>query len=153
MSTAPPAARPSTVAAPKPASKTAPAIPWYKRLLSFIGRTCMSIVEYWWAWEILGAILSIAATASLIAVLAYEDGRVQQPLPFGATTISLNTIVAALSTVIRTSLAVAIAGPLNQSAWNWFSSFRSSSTPPAGSHSRTWTLSATLQSTLCLHSS
>jgi hypothetical protein len=38
----------------------------------------------------------------------------------GLTHVTLNTIVAAISTAVRTSLALAMAGPLNQSAGNWF---------------------------------
>lgn len=65
-------------------------------------------------------------------VLATADGRPLQSLSFGVAQLSLNTIVPAISTVIRASLLVTVAGPLNQTAWNWFSSPRRDGRQQAG---------------------
>jgi hypothetical protein len=86
--------------------------------------------NYWWPWEVFAATISIAATVALIAVLHSVNGHPLQSASFGDAQISINTVVAAITTIIRTSLLVTIAGPLNQSAWNWFS------TPGKGNRNR-----------------
>jgi hypothetical protein len=102
--------------------KKPPVPPWRTRYLTTFKRSWQSFVHYWWAWEFLAATLSLLATAALIATLVVTDGRPLQSMTFGSVQISLNAFVAAISTVIRTSLLVTVAGPLNQSLWNWFSS-------------------------------
>jgi hypothetical protein len=83
-----------------------------------------SLVRYWWVWECLSATISFIAVIVLIGTLTEADGRALQSISFGAAHFSLNSYIAAISTVVRTSLLVTIAGPLNQSVWNWFSSSR-----------------------------
>ncbi|MCJ1323095.1 hypothetical protein MMC15_008447 [Xylographa vitiligo] len=74
----------------------------------------------WWIWESAAAGVSLTATVVLIALLAQADRRQQQAWAVGSTQLTLNTLVAAVATVIRTSLLLVVAGALNQSAWNWF---------------------------------
>ena len=57
---------------------------------------------------------------ALIGVLAGADQHKQKNWAVGGTELTLNTIVAAIGTIIRSSLLLAVAGALNQSAWNWF---------------------------------
>jgi hypothetical protein len=85
-------------------------------------RACKHVVRSWWAWEILAGIVSLVAVGALMFVLVATDGQQQRLLQIGSLQVSLNTVVAAISTVLRTSLIVTVAGPLNQSAWNWFAS-------------------------------
>ena len=105
---------------PKLSEKELPALPCHARLLSSFKCGSQRLVKHWWAWEILAAALSIAATIGLVVILAKSDGVSLESLSFGAAHLSLNTIVAAVSTVIRAALAVTVAGALNQSPWNWF---------------------------------
>lgn len=115
-----------------PKSKPLPEVPWHRKLFSTIVLSSRRLVRYWWAWEILSAAFSLAATVALVTVLAEQDGHIQEPFKLGATQVTLNTIIAAISTAIRTSLALAVAGPLNQSAWNWFSQSRHPGRPLYG---------------------
>ena len=59
---------------------------------------------------------------AIVVVLAEADKHQQQTWSIGNTQLTINAIIAALATVARSSLLVAVAGALNQSAWNWFSS-------------------------------
>jgi hypothetical protein len=72
----------------------------------------------WWYIEILAFATSLVSIAALIALLRHLDGMVSQSWPLGVTS---NGVVAALSTVTRASLAVAVAGALSQGTWIWFS--------------------------------
>jgi Protein of unknown function (DUF3176) len=77
-------------------------------------------VRGWWAWELISAIVCVVATVALIVPLARTDGSQQQSWEIGRTQLSLNALVAVISTVIRASLLLIVAGALNQSVWNWF---------------------------------
>jgi len=59
------------------------------------------------------------------------DGRQQQTWTIGNAQLTLNTIVVAISTVMRSSLLLVVGGALNQSAWNWFAA-RTSGAEPEG---------------------
>ena len=112
--------------------KRLPILPHHIWLFSKLKQGCKSLVRYWWAWEILAAVLSIISTIVLIVVLARNDGHPVQSLFLGGAQVTLNTIVAAISTIIRASLMVTVAGALNQSAWNWFSFPASMEGRPSG---------------------
>ena len=102
--------------------KHLPILPRHVRALSLCKRKCKALIRYWWAWELLAAAISISATVILIAVLRVNDGQPLQAPLFGYSEFSINGLVAAISTVIRTSLLLVVGGALNQCAWNWFSS-------------------------------
>lgn len=102
--------------------KELPVVPGYRRILFQITFVCKRLARYWWAWEFLAAAISIIATIALIIVLREADGRAQRSFQIGGAQLTLNTVVAAISTIIRSSLMVAVAGALSQSSWNWFSS-------------------------------
>lgn len=82
------------------------------------------VIQHWWIWELIASAISLVAMIDLVAVLSKVDGRTQRSVMVGDAELTLNTIVAAFSTVIPASLAVMVAGALNQSPWNWFSSKR-----------------------------
>ncbi|PCH02285.1 Protein of unknown function DUF3176 [Penicillium occitanis (nom. inval.)] len=75
----------------------------------------------WWVIEILSSIVSLAAIGSLIGVLRHFDGHALQTWPYK---ITLNSVVAALSTVARTALMIPVGQAVSQGAWNWFSATR-----------------------------
>lgn len=64
--------------------------------------------------------VSLTAMVILVIVLAQADQHQQPSWAVAGTELTLNTVVAAIGTVIRTSLYIVVAGALNQSAWNWF---------------------------------
>lgn len=87
---------------------------------TWISRHGRSLVHGWWAWELIAASVSVAAMIALIGVLAGADKHKQKNWAVGGTELTLNTVVAAIGTIIRSSLLLAVAGALNQCAWNWF---------------------------------
>lgn len=74
----------------------------------------------WWIPEIFSSFLSVAALLSLVLVLRHYDSRGinQLNLPYSLT---LNGIVAAISTVNRVALMVPVGSAMSQEAWLWFS--------------------------------
>lgn len=90
------------------------------RQRTWISRHGRSLVHGWWAWELIAASVSVAAMIALIGVLAGADKHKQKNWAVGGTELTLNTVVAAIGTIIRSSLLLAVAGALNQCAWNWF---------------------------------
>lgn len=74
----------------------------------------------WWLFELLASVISIASLISLILVLRHYSGRGIQELdlPYSLT---LNGIVAAISTVNRVALMVPVGAAMSQEAWLWFS--------------------------------
>ena len=105
---------------PAPLEKKLPAVPIHIRYLSILSQGCKALVRHWWAWDFLAAGLSILAAIALIALLTKNNGQLQQPFWLGIIPVSLNVLVVAISTVVRTSLLVTVAGAFNQSSWNWF---------------------------------
>lgn len=83
-----------------------------RRFTVFAGRA----VNEWWP-EIFCCLLSIACLAALTHFLEVYDG---QRLPDWPSGITVNTIVALLSTVARTAFTVPVAEGLSQCKWNWF---------------------------------
>jgi hypothetical protein len=72
----------------------------------------------WWLFEILAAIVSIAAMGSLLGLLSSYNNTVVQHMSYG---ITLNGLVAVLSTISRTSLMIPVASCLSQGKWLYFS--------------------------------
>ena len=59
---------------------------------------------------------------AIVVILAEANEQQQQTWAFGNTQLTVNAVIAAIGTVSRSTILVAVAGALNQSAWNWFSS-------------------------------
>ena len=56
------------------------------------------LIHDWWLWETLSIVLSLAATAAIIIILAVYDGH---ELPSWPYKITLNTIISLLSTIAK----------------------------------------------------
>lgn len=76
----------------------------------------LRILKGWWQ-EIICCVISLAAFAILVIVLKQFN---QKPLPRWPSGITLNTIVAALSTIARTAFLIPISEGLSQWKWMWF---------------------------------
>jgi Protein of unknown function (DUF3176) len=72
----------------------------------------------WWLSEIFATIISVLAMLTLIGILHNYNGRVVQHLRLG---ITLNGLVAALSTICRTALMIPVTAGISQAKWHWFS--------------------------------
>ncbi|KAI2621425.1 hypothetical protein GGS26DRAFT_601031 [Hypomontagnella submonticulosa] len=70
-----------------------------------------------WNREVGGLVLSVSSLVTIIALLAYNDGR---PLAQWNAFLSLNTLISILGAISRTSLGFAISSCLGQAKWNWF---------------------------------
>ena len=102
--------------------KAAKAHPAHARLALCIRKLYRRLSRPWWAWEIFSAIISLVATISLLVVILQVDKQEQQFWAIGGTLLIINTIVVGIGIVLRTTLLLAVAGALNQNAWNWFAS-------------------------------
>ena len=76
----------------------------------------LPLLKSWWS-EILCCLISIACLVALGLVLRAYDGQL---LPAWSGGITLNTVVALLSTVCRTMFVLAASQALSQAKWNWF---------------------------------
>lgn len=79
-------------------------------------RSAANIVRGWWR-EFVFWVISVIALGGLILVLKKYDN---QPLPSWPSQITLNTIVALLSTVARATLLEPVVQSLSQYKWIWF---------------------------------
>ena len=76
----------------------------------------------WWFLEILCCLLSLASLAAQVGVLARYNDKPQDSWP--SQTLTLNALIATLSTMCRTSLMCTVGSLLAQAKWNRFSSRR-----------------------------
>lgn len=72
-----------------------------------------------WTFEIVSLLFAMAAVASIIAVLAYFDNK---PLPGWPYKITLNAVIAVLTTVANAAMAVSLSSGLGQLEWERFKS-------------------------------
>ncbi|KAH7070278.1 hypothetical protein FB567DRAFT_598535 [Paraphoma chrysanthemicola] len=70
-----------------------------------------------WSFEIFAVFISKAAIVAAIAILRSYDNR---PLSAWTFSLTLNTIIATLGTLARTTLAFAISACIGQQKWGWF---------------------------------
>lgn len=78
------------------------------------------LVLRWWPWELTMGSLALAAFASLVIVLAVEDGTPSRR--FGP--LTLNAIDTILTTVIGSALMEVVGASLCQNLWNHFGQYR-----------------------------
>lgn len=67
-----------------------------------------------WAWEVVAMLFAVGAVASIIALLARYDGR---PLPSWPYEITLNALIAVLTTIANASMAFPLSSGLGQLKW------------------------------------
>lgn len=92
------------------------------------GKEEMSLRKYnpalaffqWWMPEIFASMLSVVSLISLIVVLRHYEGRGIHDLNLPSS-LTLNGLVAILSTLIRVSLMVPIGSAISQEVWLWLS--------------------------------
>ncbi|KAK1702431.1 hypothetical protein BDP67DRAFT_452867 [Colletotrichum lupini] len=78
------------------------------------------ILKGWWP-EIIWCLVSVVCIIVLISVLRSYDN---QPLPNWPLGLTLNTVVAFISTFCRTSFVLPVVESLSQYKWNWYKSPR-----------------------------
>jgi hypothetical protein len=74
-----------------------------------------------WVAEVMSCALSVVAMACLITTLRYFDGHVLTQMPLK---ISINTLVAIMAAVVKSSLLLPVAECISQSKWLWYSKTR-----------------------------
>ncbi|KAK0615211.1 hypothetical protein B0T17DRAFT_510998 [Bombardia bombarda] len=67
-----------------------------------------------WTYELVSMVVAFAAVASIIAVLAYYNGK---PLPSWPYSITINAVIAILATVATASMSVPLSSGLGQLKW------------------------------------
>ncbi|KAF5596557.1 hypothetical protein FPCIR_3963 [Fusarium pseudocircinatum] len=68
-----------------------------------------------WLWETLSLLLALGLLIATIVIPAQNNNRVLKPWPYD---ISLNTIIAILSTFMRASMLLVVAELIGQMGWN-----------------------------------
>lgn len=68
-----------------------------------------------WAWEVVAMLFAIGAVASIIALLARYEGK---PLPSWPYEITLNALIAVLTTVANAAMTVPLSSGLGQLKWD-----------------------------------
>jgi hypothetical protein len=74
----------------------------------------------WWLFEILATILSLASVVALIVVLQHYNGRALQDINLPSN-LTINSVIAAISTVTAVALMVPVGAGISQDAWLCFS--------------------------------
>ena len=69
-----------------------------------------------WLLEIFAVTISVGSLLAIVAILRHEDGR---PFSAWSLAVTLNTVIAALGTLGRTTLAFALSACVGQQKWNW----------------------------------
>lgn len=67
-----------------------------------------------WTWEVVALLLAIGAVASIIALLVRYNGR---PLPSWPYEITLNALIAVLTTIANAAMAFPLSSGLGQLKW------------------------------------
>lgn len=69
-----------------------------------------------WASELVATTVSVGALLAIVAILGREDGK---PISEWSLAVTLNTVIATLGTLARTTLAFALSACVGQQKWNW----------------------------------
>ena len=72
----------------------------------------------WWIYEVVCTITSIASFAAICGVLIVADNKSQARYIYSE--LTLNGLIALLTTLMRASMMVAVGAALGQQRWNWF---------------------------------
>lgn len=71
----------------------------------------------YWTWELLALFLAIGLMVAKVVILSYFEG---QELPDWPLSITLNALIALLSTIQRAALLLVLAEIIGQSRWLWY---------------------------------
>jgi hypothetical protein len=74
-----------------------------------------------WILEVLAIVLAIGLIAAIGSILAVYNGK---PVPDLGVNLSLNALLALLSTVLRALLVIIVAQIISQRKWDWYKSTR-----------------------------
>lgn len=80
---------------------------------------------FWWHLEILSLVAAVVCLGSIVVVLLFYDGKPLSSWP--SSIITLNGLIALLSTLHRTFLMVSVSSVLSQAKWGELSSRRADS--------------------------
>lgn len=72
----------------------------------------------WWYLELLSSLLSLACMLAMVGILFKYQNRLISSWPYSS--FSLNSVIALLATVARSSLMVSVAASIGQRKWRWF---------------------------------
>lgn len=75
--------------------------------------TCTSC----WIWEILALLVSFLALTMIVLILYLYQGRSLVDWPYA---ITMNSLIAILSTIMKAALFVPVAASVSQAKWDWF---------------------------------
>ena len=86
------------------------------------GNKVWHYINIWWLWELLGWLLATGCLSAVVGILVkYDD----QPLRRWPYSITLNSLLAILSAVSKSSLLIPVASGISQLKWTRFNQQRS----------------------------
>ena len=72
---------------------------------------------HWWPWELLALFICLTSLMAIILILFSYEGRFLSDLPHK---VSINAIIAILSTAMKVALSVPVVEAISQAKWDWF---------------------------------
>lgn len=70
-----------------------------------------------WVWELLSCVIALGALAGILVVLQQFNGRALRDWPYS---ITINTLLSILITVIKAAVVVPLAEGISQLKWSWY---------------------------------
>lgn len=90
----------------------------HQRATAQFWKRWFDVANRWWMFELLACLVSLSCFAALVGVLVRSNDREQTKWFYGR--LTLNGLLALLSTFMRASMMVSVAAALSQLKWNWF---------------------------------
>ena len=75
------------------------------------------IITDWWIWEISATIISLLSLMATALILYIHQGR---PLPNWPYSMTINSMIAVFSTIMKSAMLLCTAECISQSKWIWF---------------------------------
>lgn len=70
-----------------------------------------------WVWELLSCLLALGALAGILVILKQFNGKALKDWPYS---ITINTLLSILVTIIKAAIVVPLAEGISQLKWSWY---------------------------------
>ena len=74
-------------------------------------------LDDWWLWEMLSILVSLLSLIAVVVILKSYSGR---PLPDWPESITLNALIAVITTIMTAAMMVSVPACISQLKWLWF---------------------------------
>ncbi|KAF4556816.1 Hypothetical protein D9617_1g086980 [Elsinoe fawcettii] len=101
-----------------PPKEQAPFIPFTEKTTHTCWKSFLAFATKWWLWEVSGLLVAFGCYIAIVVILAQTDDTLVSD--WSSTVFTLNSLIALLSTIMRTALMVPVASAIGQQKWLWF---------------------------------